>query len=244
MNNPKIYGFCPAGCKWETVHRNEFDASKSASPLFENASDHTCHLIDKTINLLEENPYFDVTQHFKIYDGTAGAGEYKSSGAEQGYSQTAWNVELCIDVVADGEAVSKTYAFQDRALFGHEIDLEIHSICIETPASNPWKVTVKTSKGSFSLIPTNEQNAIFTESVYCDVYIKNIGYGATESENVEGCEDTRVYTIGYSKGFFNGETYTKEEADERFCTEQETLDIIDDEMLSPLEAIIDESGVL
>lgn len=28
-NKPKIYGFCAAGCKWETVHKDEFDKSAS-----------------------------------------------------------------------------------------------------------------------------------------------------------------------------------------------------------------------
>lgn len=28
-NKPKIYGYCPAGCKWETVHRDEFLRSAS-----------------------------------------------------------------------------------------------------------------------------------------------------------------------------------------------------------------------
>lgn len=27
MNKPKIYGFCQAGCKWETVHKTDFDNS-------------------------------------------------------------------------------------------------------------------------------------------------------------------------------------------------------------------------
>lgn len=26
-DRPKIYGFCPAGCKWETVHKDDFDRS-------------------------------------------------------------------------------------------------------------------------------------------------------------------------------------------------------------------------
>lgn len=26
-NQPKIYGFCPAGCKWETVHKSDFEKS-------------------------------------------------------------------------------------------------------------------------------------------------------------------------------------------------------------------------
>lgn len=26
-NKPKIYGYCPAGCKWETVHKEDFDKS-------------------------------------------------------------------------------------------------------------------------------------------------------------------------------------------------------------------------
>lgn len=28
-NKPNIYGYCPAGCKWETVHRDEFERSAS-----------------------------------------------------------------------------------------------------------------------------------------------------------------------------------------------------------------------
>ena len=28
-NKPKIYGYCPAGCKWETIHRDEFERSAS-----------------------------------------------------------------------------------------------------------------------------------------------------------------------------------------------------------------------
>ena len=28
-NKPRIYGYCPAGCKWETVHRDEFERSAS-----------------------------------------------------------------------------------------------------------------------------------------------------------------------------------------------------------------------
>ena len=27
MIKPKIYGFCQAGCKWETVHKTDFDNS-------------------------------------------------------------------------------------------------------------------------------------------------------------------------------------------------------------------------
>lgn len=31
-NKPKIYGFCKAGCQWETVHKGEFDASATWIP--------------------------------------------------------------------------------------------------------------------------------------------------------------------------------------------------------------------
>ena len=27
MNKPKIYAFCTAGCKWETIHRSEFESN-------------------------------------------------------------------------------------------------------------------------------------------------------------------------------------------------------------------------
>lgn len=29
MSNPKIYAHCPAGCKWETVHKSDFDSVNS-----------------------------------------------------------------------------------------------------------------------------------------------------------------------------------------------------------------------
>jgi hypothetical protein len=41
-NKPKIYAFCPAGCKWETVHKDDFE--KSASLIAQSLDDGACNL--------------------------------------------------------------------------------------------------------------------------------------------------------------------------------------------------------
>ncbi len=203
MNNPKIYGFCPAGCKWETVHRNEFDASKSAVPIYEDTSDHTFHFTDKSFNLLEENPYFDVTQHFKIYDGTASAelSTYKPNQGQEQYTTPSkdWNVKIFATLYVNGSAVAtKEHTLADRKSFENELDFTLKAVAI-------WK-----DKG-VARVYAGDTNIEFNydataESIGFDVYVQNIGYphmdGDTMTERVDGCENTRVYSIGYSKGFW------------------------------------------
>lgn len=229
MNNPKIYGFCPAGCKWETVHRNEFDASKSAVPIYEDTTDHTYHLTNKDINLLENNPYYDVTQHFKIYDGT-----------EAPSVVSDWNVAIYADIYIDG-ILKKTLnlSAEERGRYAHEIDFTLNSVTL-------YSGEVPTGIDRFSIqingsthIPVYENIFTTTTSVGIDIYVKNLGYpytteDGTTTERVDGCEDTKVYSIGYSKGFFK-EPYTKEEIDEMFS---ETIGDIES-ALTEIEALED-----
>lgn len=211
MNNPKIYGFCPAGCKWETVHRNEFEASKSAYPLFENEKNHTFSLINTDINLLAENPYKDITQHFIIYDGTPAPS-----------STRTWKVKLCGIVYVNGEAKdSDEVTFESRSQFAHEVELIIKSIHFSDNMQSLHVYTnQKKSSGQsyLSLVCKPNDGDIVT----CDLYIMNVGYpymkeDGTTTSKVDGCENTRVYSIGYSKGFFTP-TYSKEETDELLST--------------------------
>lgn len=58
-NKPKIYGFCPAGCKWETVHKNDFD--KSATYITEQP-------VSEGVWLLEPNKLYKI-----FTDKTGGA---------------------------------------------------------------------------------------------------------------------------------------------------------------------------
>lgn len=204
MNQPKIYGFCPAGSKWETVHKSDFNAAKAAVPIRENTTDHTYHLISKDINLLEENPYFDVTQHFKIYDGTVGA--TLSSIGYDNYDKTNWNIKLHAGLYINGEAVAKkTFeTFAERAIFEHEVDLIIKSINFSSRVSGETKVykaQVLTSVGNIEL---TKSFADVPKSVTCDIYVENLGYphdeGGVTTERVDGCENTKVYSIGYGNG--------------------------------------------
>lgn len=64
--NPKIYGFCDAGCRWETVHMEDFQRSASmveVSP----ESDGTYRLEKgKTYRLLKGSDSSDVTWGFRM----------------------------------------------------------------------------------------------------------------------------------------------------------------------------------
>lgn len=39
MSKPKIYAFCPAGCKWETIHKDDFDALTSSANVEPDSND-------------------------------------------------------------------------------------------------------------------------------------------------------------------------------------------------------------
>ena len=198
MNKPRIYGFCPAGCKWETVHKNDFDAAKACVPILEDASDHTHHLI-QSINLLEENPYADVTQHFKIYDGTVGATPFGSQ-----WEATEWNVKLHAVLYINGQVVDSKIlgTFAERTDFDHEIDLVIKSINYENNGTS-ITVNIYTSVGNVMLWEYNS-NVGDLKNVTCDIYVENLGYPHDENgvttERIDGCENTRVYSVGYGNG--------------------------------------------
>ena len=199
MNQPKIYGFCPAGSKWETVHKSDFDAAKAAVPIRENTTDHTYHLINNELNLAEENPYFDATQHFKIYDGTTSVEWYDPSNV---YKSRDWSIELRVDIYVNGQlAKRETYSdFGQREKWKHEIDFAIYSVALQWlgGASTESRVTVATSCGTV----TSSFNE--GDSVTCDIYVVNLGYphdeGGVTTERVDGCENTKVYSIGYGNG--------------------------------------------
>ena len=37
-NKPHIYGFCPAGCRWETIHKQDYEKSAALFPIYEDVN--------------------------------------------------------------------------------------------------------------------------------------------------------------------------------------------------------------
>ena len=52
-NKPKIYSFCPAGCKWETVHKEDFEKSAAFIPVAWSGA--------------EENYFLEIGKEYKIF---------------------------------------------------------------------------------------------------------------------------------------------------------------------------------
>lgn len=76
IDKPKIYGFCPAGCKWETVHKEDFE--KSATFVKLNAENTLGFIIDNPVNRFKiipkniSNGSYGVTLYFKYKDSILG----------------------------------------------------------------------------------------------------------------------------------------------------------------------------
>ena len=113
-NKPKIYGYCPAGCKWETVHKDDFLNSASVFEMTANVNGRFELEIGKTYKLLENGSTFNWNGKIAIYDPNNSSSAVAlpfptKTKFHNGYNTikllgyTIENGKMCLNYVFNGE---------------------------------------------------------------------------------------------------------------------------------------------
>lgn len=162
---PKIYGFCQAGCKWETIHREELE--NSAAFLQVPIDDTT----DETI--LDESKTYAIESYYNAYESYS-----EKNDAQKEYLPLIGesNVIAMIDY--------NVYVFQANEIYKCDFTAGTHTIITSTLSKDEWNIiggcavvvgtkiyvmgsiavpniqVFDTATNEFSVIPFNNGNVI------------------------------------------------------------------------------------
>ena len=205
MSKPKIYASCKAGCLWETVHYSDFLASGGLSPITNTSN--IFYLVDETVNLLEENPYYDSNIKYRITDGTVADG-------------SDWNITLGVTLLLDGEGTAyEALELPTRSKWEHDIEFVLKSIYFEG-----YFVYVAYSINGEDGLVTFDMN---DEATSASVRIEVNNIQAVTNE-VKGYDKTAVYRLSTGEGLII-------EAEETVTDEQVLAAVADYLAENPIE---------